>query len=83
MQAEVARTEYLAAKNQFDNEKQNLDLAQRILDRTVTKQKNGMATSMEVTNANNQYLTTQSNFVQSSARVLTARVSLLKALGKL
>ena len=82
MQVELSRADFLNARAQFENEKSNLELAQRILDRTVFKQKNGMASSMDVTNANTQYLTTQSNYMQAQVRVLAARTKFLKALGK-
>ena len=82
MQLELSRSEFLTAKAQFETEKSNLDLAQRILNRTVIKNEEGMASSLDVTTANTQYLTTQSNFIQAQVRVLTARTALMKALGK-
>jgi len=82
LQASVAKSEYLNAKANYENEKDNLALAQKILDKTIIKQRNGMASSLEVTQANAQLLTTQTSYVQSAMNMLNAKLKLDQALGQ-
>jgi outer membrane protein len=54
-------------------EKDNMSLAKRIYDRTLIKFNEGMASSLELTQAQNQYLETQSNYFNAMLEVLRAR----------
>lgn len=54
-------------------EKDNMRLAKRIYERTQIKFNEGFASSLELTQAQNQYLETQSNYFSAMLEVLRAR----------
>ena len=70
------------AREQYLNEKSNLELAGRILNRTNIMFREGMASSLELTQANDQLLTSQSNYLNAMFEVLDAQNQLEKALGR-
>ena len=78
----VARTTYIDALEQFRVEEKNLATSKKIFDITTTKQRNGLASSMDVTITNNQYLQTQGNYINALYRILEAKATLDKALNK-
>ncbi len=82
MQMDKATTDFDTAMEKYNDQKENLDLAERILQRTRIMHKEGLATSLELTQANEQYLTTQSNYIAAMFDLLTARNDLEKALGR-
>ncbi|MBD78958.1 MAG: hypothetical protein CL840_08575 [Crocinitomicaceae bacterium] len=77
------RNAYEAAMNKLDNNKQNLDLSSRIKDQTRVKYKEGMSSSVELTQTENQFLQSQINYVLSMYDVITSKADLDYALGKL
>jgi outer membrane protein TolC len=58
-------------------------LAQRIFDKTQIKYNEGVSTSFELTQAQNQLLTSQGNYINSTLQLLNARTRLNKALSNL
>ncbi|NQY08904.1 MAG: TolC family protein [Flavobacteriales bacterium] len=75
-----ANAEYNAAINNSRVAKRSRDLAEKILDKTILKQKEGLASSMQVTQANTQYLNAQGQYMNSIIELLTAKIKLQKAL---
>jgi len=82
IQVSIARTTYIDALEKFDVEKKNLKTSKKIFDITTTKQKNGLASSMEVTIASNQYVDTQGRYINALYKILEAKATLDKALNK-
>lgn len=80
IQVSAARTAYIDALEQFRVEEKNLNTSQKIFDVTTVKQKNGLASSMDVTIANNQYLQTQGKYINSLYNILDAKATLDRAL---
>lgn len=80
IQAENAKSEYTFALNQFATSKSNLDLAQRIYDKTKIKYDEGVSSSLELTQANNQLLETQGNFINAALQLINAKANLDQAL---
>jgi len=78
-----AESEYLSALESYQTEQENMDLALRIFKNYLTKQKNGMASSLDVTNVQNQYIQTQTKYVTAMFDVLRLKVALDKAKGTL
>lgn len=85
-----AMLEYNSSKLEFDFaidqreiQNRNLLLAQRIFDKTQIKYNEGVATSFELTQAQNQLLTSQGNYINSTLQLLNARTRLNKALSNL
>lgn len=81
IQAESAQEEYLTALANYNHEKSNLQLSNDILRKTVARQQSGMASSLEVSTANAQYLTTQNNVVAAQLQLLNAKAKLASATG--
>jgi outer membrane protein len=82
LQMQRAISDWQAALAKYQNEKDNLGLAERILDRTKIMQREGLASSLELTQANDQYLTTQANYLNSLFELLNAKNNLEKAAGR-
>ncbi len=78
--ASNARSEYLFALRQYETTNENLVLAESIYDKVKAKYDEGINTSMELTQANNQLLETQGNFIKASFELINAKVNLDKAL---
>jgi len=76
-----ARLAFTAALSLYLNQKENLSLAETIRERTSVKFKEGLVSSMELTQAENQFFSTQGAYVQSVFSLLNARTELQKALG--
>ena len=82
LQMQEAMADFSTARDQYDNQKENLELAKRIFDRTTIMYQEGMATSLELTQANDQLITTQANYYHALFEVLNARNNIEKALGR-
>ncbi len=63
------------------NQQKNLDLAQRIYDTTQIKYREGVGSSVEVTQAEQSLYTTQSNYLQALYDVVQAKKKLEQAMG--
>jgi len=81
LQMQQARAEFDAALDKYGNEKDNLALAQRILERTTIMHREGLATSLELTQASDQLLTTQANYLNAVFELLNAKNNIEKAKG--
>lgn len=68
-----AQNDLAAAIDKYNNEKYNMDLATRIYDRTLAKQKEGLAGSMDLTNAQNQLLNAQTSYFTAVYQLLVAK----------
>ncbi|MCC7503512.1 MAG: TolC family protein, partial [Flavobacteriales bacterium] len=74
--SEKART----ALKSYTTEKQNLELAKRIFDRTSIKFSNGLSSSFELNQDQSQYLQAQQIYIGKLVDLLLARTDLRKAL---
>ena len=83
LQAQNARANYTNALNKMNLEVENLKLAQRIKSNTEVKFKEGLASSLELTQAQNQELTSQANYISSMFEVINTKAQLDKALGEI
>ena len=81
LQMQTAKSDYLVALNQFKTEKENLSLAEKIRNKILIKYNQGMASSLELTQAENQYLSTQGNYIRSMYQLLNAETKLDKLMG--
>lgn len=73
-----ARNEMTSAYEKFLNEKKNIELTNRIYEKTLIKYENGLSSSLDLTNAQNQYLTAQSNYYNAIYALITAKNKLDK-----
>lgn len=83
LEVKQARSNFTTAVSSYNNEKKNLELSQKIYDKTLAKYKEGIASSMDLTQANNQILNIQSNYYQALLNMLQAKVQLNKKLNNL
>ncbi len=62
------------------NEKENIDVAQRVFASATNKYKYGASSNMELTNASNDLISAQSNYIQAVLSLVNAQVELEKFL---
>jgi outer membrane protein TolC len=77
-----ARVTYNNAQQRLANQKKNVDLAERILNTTKIKYKEGVGSSMEITNAEQELYRTQAAYMNALYDLAIAKTDLEKALGK-
>jgi len=80
LELETAKIEYQYRIEEFETAKQNLALAERIEKKQEVKFFEGISTSFDLTNAQNQLYTMQQNYLQVMLDVIAAKASLDKAL---
>ena len=78
-----ARIDFRTAYQKYLNERSNIELAQKIFDRTSIKYNSGVVSSLEMTIATEQLTGSQTGFIQAMVELLNAKLSLDKALGNL
>ena len=64
----------------YENEKDNIDVAQRVFASATNKYKYGASSNMELTNASNDLINAQSSYVQAILSLVNAQVELEKFL---
>ncbi len=82
LQISEAQAEFDSALEQYKNEKESLVLAQRIFDRTSIMFREGMASSLELSQANEQLLNSHVNYHNAKFALLNAKNKTEKALGR-
>lgn len=80
LELETAKIEYEYRIEEFETAKQNLELAERIEKKQEIKFFEGISTSFDLTNAQNQLYTMQQNYLQAMLDVIAAKAGLDKAL---
>ncbi len=82
MAVEQARGDFQTAFESYQTQAQNIDLSQKIYDQTVIKYKEGISSSLEVTQVHDQYLNAVNSYNSSILEVLNAKTSLEIVLSK-
>ena len=77
---EQSKTACLNAIDKFNTQKEAIQLSKKIYDRTLIKYKEGMSSSMDLTQAQNQFLTAQSNYFNAMLELLNANAKINKLL---
>ena len=83
MQERQLRYNLLNANEQFKSQKANIEIAGRVLESYQNKYNQGMASSLDLTQANNNYLTAQNNYIQALMNLLQTKVEFDKLMNKL
>ncbi|MCO6489452.1 MAG: TolC family protein [Phaeodactylibacter sp.] len=81
LEVKNARTNYLNADQRLQSQKKNLGLAERIYETTQVKYREGVGSSLEVTQAEQSLYASQSNHMQALYDLLLAKARLDIALG--
>jgi outer membrane protein TolC len=76
----TALSEYTSALEQRSQAQRSLELADRILDRTRIRFSEGLASSFDLTQAQNQRLNAQAGLAQATLRWLNAHLRLQRSL---
>lgn len=82
LQSAQALTEFQTARANYANTREAVELAEKIRRQAEIKYKEGVGSSIEVIQAQNELLTAQSNFINAVQQLLTSRISLDKQLNK-
>jgi outer membrane protein len=83
LQEKQLRYNLLSANEQYRSQKDNIEIAARVLISIQNKYNQGMASSLDLTQANNNYLTAQSNYLNAVISLLQTKVSFDKLMNKL
>ena len=65
-----------SALENYDIQRRNLEVSQRVFDNITEKYRYGRASSLEVTNASTDIISAQSNYIQAVMSVVSAQVAL-------
>jgi outer membrane protein len=68
-----ARNDLSAAQENYLNVKDNMELSGKVYDTTLIKYREGIASSTDLTQANDRYLLSQSNYIQAISALLSAK----------
>ncbi|MCE2495456.1 MAG: TolC family protein [Flavobacteriales bacterium] len=82
VQVQQARDVYYQALDNYQTTEQNLELSRRINDKELIKYREGVSTSLDLAQAQRQFLDSQSNFIMSTYNLIDAKSNLLKALNR-
>jgi outer membrane protein len=76
------RTKYLRAKEQIQVQKKNMELAEEIYNKVNIKFSNGVGSSLELSQAETDLKTAQTNYLNAIYDLLVAKTDLEQSLGK-
>jgi outer membrane protein len=76
MEFETARSSYVTAFSNFTTNKESLILSKKVYDKTVIKYREGVSSSLELAQNQNQFLTAESNYYNSVLSLLSAKAKL-------
>jgi len=82
LEVATAQTNYRSASERLERQQQNLELAERIYETAQIKYREGVGSSLEVTQAEQSLYSTQSNYMQALYDMLLAKERLEMALGE-
>ncbi len=83
LENQQARSDFITAWEKYLAEQENVKISNKILKKTRIKVSNGLASSLDFTQINNQYLQTESNLIKSMIELLNAKIRLDKAMNRL
>jgi outer membrane protein len=79
----TARNSFSNALSTLDNQKRNMELAEKVYNQTRKKYEIGSGSQTEITNADADLRVAQNNYVSALYDAIIARIDFLKATGKL
>jgi outer membrane protein TolC len=83
IQEKQLRHDLVNANLQYLSQKDNVEVLKRVYNSMENKYKQGMASSLELTQANSQYLQAENNYISSLMSLLQTKVALDKLLNNL
>jgi|RhiMetdeSRZDD1v2_1073273.scaffolds.fasta_scaffold41403_2 outer membrane protein len=82
-EVETARTNFRTATEAMDYQKQNMKLAEDVYEQTKKKYEAGLGSNTEITAAQTDLKSAQTNYINALYDAIVARIDYLKAIGKL
>ena len=79
----IARSKMKSAILTMDNQKQNIQLAEKVYNTTKKKYEQGLGSNLEIFNAQTELKVAQNNYYSSLYDAITAKIDYLKTAGKL
>jgi outer membrane protein len=79
---ERALSDYKYAIDNYNNQVRNVELSEKIRNKTLLKYKEGLSSSLELSQSENQLLQTQTNYINAISNALNSKEALEYALGK-
>ncbi len=76
VQERQLRYNLVSAFENYQNQNENIEVSQRVFKNIVNKYKVGMSSSLDVTNASNNLITAQSNYIQAVMQLVNAKIEL-------
>lgn len=80
---EQGKSNFNNAWDKFNKEKENMQLSKRIHDKNLVKFKEGLSSSLDLTQTHNQYLTAESNYFSALFELLNSKINLDKLYNQL
>lgn len=80
-QTQVAQSNYETSHETYLNQKANMALAKKIYDKTVMRYKEGVSSSLDLSQTQNQYLTAEGNYIKALLDLLKSKSELQKSYG--
>lgn len=81
LEVDNARKQYLSAEERVNNQRRNMELAERIYDTTQKKYRAGVGSSFEITQAEQSLYLAQKNLIDALYDFVLAKSAVRKALG--
>ena len=82
-EVEIARVNFKTAIEAMDYQKQNMKLAEEVYEQTKKKYEAGLGSNIEITAAQTDLKSAQTNYINALYDAIVARIDYLKAIGKL
>lgn len=79
----ITHNSLMNAKENYENDLKGLEIAKRIYEKTLIKFKEGVSTSTDLSNIEEQYLNSNTAYINSTLNLLNSKIAFDKALGKL
>jgi len=83
LQEKQLRYNLVNANLQYESQKENVEVSKRVYTSMENKFKQGMASSLDLTQANSQYLEAENNYVSALMNLLQTKVALDKLLNNM
>lgn len=83
LQEKQLRYNLVSANQQYKSQKDNVDVSKRVYTSTENKYKQGMVSSLELTQANSLYLQAENNYISALMNLLQTKLALDKLLNNM
>jgi outer membrane protein TolC len=83
MQEKQLRYNLVNANSQYRSQKDNVEVSKRVYASMENKYKQGMASSLDLTQANSMYLTAENNYISALLNLLQTKLALDKLLNNM